>query len=380
MRVLAVILCAAGMCWGQGIEARVEGLLAKYPAVAKGSWGAYAVDLGTGAVVFAREADRTFVPASNNKLFASGYALSKLGPEHRFVTRVVAAKAVDGQGVVDGDLVLEGGGDPSLSGREWPYRRNGNWREAYAPLEEMAGQVWERGVRRIRGDVVGDDRAYVHEPFPPGWGMDDTLYDYGAPVSALVVHDNYVTVRLEAGQAGEVAHVRVIPEGGYFQIVNRTVSVAAGRSSVTERRSGDGRVIELEGRVAAGSPVAMGIALDDPARYAAHVFRRLLQARGIVVEGEARARHRYEAEAAGAGAEVGAEGVELARRSSPPMAEVVQMTNKLSQNLYAELLLREAARVEGKSGSRRAAIAGLGGWLRGLGVKGRSFRFLMVQG
>ena len=74
--------------------------------------------------------------------------MSKLGPERRFVTRVVAAKAVDGQGVVAGDLVLEGGGDPSLSGREWPYRRNGNWREAYAPLEEMAGQVWERGVRR----------------------------------------------------------------------------------------------------------------------------------------------------------------------------------------------------------------------------------------
>lgn len=376
MRVPVFLLWMVGLCWGQGIEARLAGLLSKYPAVAKGSWGAYAVDLGTGEVVFARDAEHTFVPASNNKLFASAYALTKLGPEYRFVTRVVTRKPLDGQGVVTGDVVLVGGGDPSLSGREWPYKRNGTWRDAYAPLEELAGQVWERGVRRIRGNVVGNDRAYVHEPFPPGWGMDDTLYDYGAPVSALVVHDNYVTARLEAGQPGEVAYARVTPEAGYFQIVNRTVSVSSGRSNVTERRSGDGRVIELEGTVAAGAPVAMGIALDDPARYAAHVFRRLLQARGIVVEGEARAAHRYEGEATAPEAE----GVELARRSSPPMTEVVQMTNKLSQNLYAELLLREVARVEEKGGARRAAIAGLGGWLRGLGASGDEFVFFDGSG
>ncbi|HZO52264.1 MAG TPA: D-alanyl-D-alanine carboxypeptidase/D-alanyl-D-alanine-endopeptidase [Bryobacteraceae bacterium] len=382
MRMLVAMLVGAGLCSAQSIEprpidTRIEELLKQYPAVARGAWGAYAVNLGSGEILYQRDSSHTFVPASNNKLYATALALSRLGPDHHLVTRVVTLRKPSPQGLLAGDLVLQGGGDPTLSGREWPYRKNGAWSDPLGPLDELATQVWESGVRRISGDIIGDDRAYFHEPFPPGWSEDDTLYDYGAPVSALVLHDNYLTIRVEAGQPGELAHLRSTPETGYFQVINRVVSTAKGPSRVGQRRSGDGRVIELWGTVSASSPVSLDVALDDPARYAAHAFRYLLTRRGIIVDGDACPRHRDSAEAPVNGDE---ENVELARRTSPPLAQIIQVTNKVSQNLYAELLLRELARVRGKAGARRAALDEMGGWLRSLGARSDDFAFFDGSG
>lgn len=372
MRSLAGLLCLAALCPAQGIDLRVEELLRQYPGVDRGAWGAYALNLATGEVLYQRDATHTFVPASNNKLFATALALTRLGPDHRFATRVTAAHKPNPQGVLEGDLVLQGGGDPSLSGREWPFRKNGVWTDPLGPLDELAAQVAASGIRRITGNIVGDDRAYLHEPFPPGWSADDTLYEYGAPVSAWVLHDNFLTIRVEAAQPGEIAHVRSIPETGYFQIVNRVTSTARGASRVAYRRAGDGRVIELWGTVSATSSPSLNVALDDPARYAAHAFRHLLTRRGIAVDGGALALRRDSAELPVSSPEAV---IELARRTSPPLAQIVQVTNKVSQNLYAELLLRELARAHGKSGSRRAALDEMSSWLRSLGGRNGDFSF-----
>jgi len=381
MRLLVAALLGAGLCGAQSLEQRVDELLKQFPAVARGAWGASAVNLATGEVLYERDSAHTFVPASNNKLFASALALTRLGPAHRFTTRVLASQRPGLNGVLAGDLVLEGGGDPSLSGREWPYRKSSPQSDPFGPLDALAAQVWDSGVRRVTGDIVGDDRAYLYEPIPPGWGADDTLYDYGAPVSALVLHDNYVSVRIEAAAPGELAHLRAIPETGYFQLISQVVSTAKGSSRAGERRGGDGRAIEFWGFVSAAAPLSLDVALDDPARYAAHVFRYVLTRRGIQVDGEPRAFHRYpgETEPVGAMPEAGP-ALELARRDSPPMAQVVQFTNKVSQNLYAELLLRELARVRGKTGSRRAALDELGAWLRSLGARNGDFAFFDGSG
>ncbi|MEP7366276.1 MAG: D-alanyl-D-alanine carboxypeptidase/D-alanyl-D-alanine-endopeptidase [Acidobacteriota bacterium] len=386
MRLLMAVLCGAVLCAAQTVETvpaaprpldlRVDQLLTQFPAVARGAWGAYALNLATGDVLYQRDSNHTFVPASNNKLYATSLALNRLGPDYRFITRVTASQLPNAQGLLAGDLILQGGGDPTLSGREYPYRKNAPVSDPLGPLDELAARIYESGIRRITGDIVGDDRAYLHEPFPPGWGEDDTLYDYGAPVSALVLHDNYLDLRLDAAQPGELAHLRSTPETGYFQVINRVLSTARGASHVSYRRTGDGRVIELSGTVSAASPVSLDVALDDPARYAAHAFRYLLTRRGITVDGVARPLHRTSLDATLPAVPASTtDTIELARRSSPPLAQIVQVTNKVSQNLYAELLLRELARVRGKAGSRRAALDELGTWLRSLGARNDDFAF-----
>jgi D-alanyl-D-alanine carboxypeptidase/D-alanyl-D-alanine-endopeptidase (penicillin-binding protein 4) len=363
-----LLLSAAALAQGQDFAARVESLLAGFPAVARGAWGVKAVNLTTGETVYERNASSTFVPASNMKLYTTAFALTRLGPEHRFVTRVYVSSAPDGRGTVNGDLILAGGGDPSLSGREIPYRKNGAWADALGPLDALAAELAAQGVRRITGDVIGDDRAYVWEPFPPGWAQDDTLYEYGAPVSALTLHDNFVTVTLTPSAPGQLAHVRVVPETGYFQILSRVTTNGRGAARIDEERGGDPRTLRLSGSVSRAS--SLFLAVDDPARYAAHALRELLMRRGITVDGRAVARHRFAGEGAGADAEPG---VKIAERASPPLSELVKVVNKVSQNLHAEILLREVARADGKAGSRREALDGLSSFLKGLGASSEDF-------
>ena len=186
---------------------RVERVIAGSTALARAHVGIRVVDL-KGKLVFERNARSWFVPASNTKLYSTALALTRLGPEYRMTTRVTAEAALGGDGVIHGDLRLVGGGDPSLSGRTYPYDKDKEWADAAPGIEEMADEIARSGVRRIDGALIGDDTAYVWEPFPDGWSIDDPLYEYGAPVSALTLQDN--SFRLEvrpAEAAGEAADV-----------------------------------------------------------------------------------------------------------------------------------------------------------------------------
>jgi D-alanyl-D-alanine carboxypeptidase/D-alanyl-D-alanine-endopeptidase (penicillin-binding protein 4) len=367
MRALLFLLAAA-LAHGQDFAARVESLLSQHPAVARGAWAIQAVNLVTGETIYERNASSTLVPASNMKLYSTALALTRLGPSYRFATRLYATSAPDDNGTVNGDLILAGGGDPSLSGREFPYRKNGAWSEALGPLDSLAAELAAQGVRRIKGDIVGDDRAYVWEPFPPGWAQDDTLYDYGAPVSALTLHDNFVTVTVSPSEPGQLTHARVVPETGYFQLRNDVLTGGRNGTRIDEERGADPRSLRLSGSIARTS--SLFVAMDDPARYAAHALRELLTRRGITVDGRAVARHRYPNEGTGPDA---APGVQIAERFSPPLSELVKVTNKVSQNLHAELLLREVARARGGVGSRRAAIEEMAAFLKTLGASNGDF-------
>src|SRR5581483_5475406 len=136
---------------------------------------------------------------SNAKLFTIALTLTRLGPDFKFETRVLANTGPDSAGVVRGGLRLIGGGDPNLSGRAIPFRSGAAAGNPLAPIEELADQIVKRGVRRVEGGIVGDDTWYVWEPYPEGWAADDTEYDYGAPVSALSVNDNAFTVTVRPG-------------------------------------------------------------------------------------------------------------------------------------------------------------------------------------
>jgi D-alanyl-D-alanine carboxypeptidase/D-alanyl-D-alanine-endopeptidase (penicillin-binding protein 4) len=291
------------------------------------------------------------------KLFTTALALRRLGPEFRFETKLIAE---DG-----GDLALVGSGDPSMSSRVYPYN------PAAAPLtplhaiEELADQAVANGLTRVAGDVVGDDRLYPWAPYPPNWSQDDILHESGAPVSALSVSDNFVTIAIAPGSAGELAKLSLTPALEYFAIDNRVITVAAkGAGQVRVARVPGTRQILLTGTIpASGAAVHEVIALDDPALYAATALYEALTRRGVFIAGHVVARHRDAADRYQA-----PEGTVLGTRTSPPAAELIQVTDKVSENLHAELLLREVGRSAAGSGTRESGLAALSGFLKEIGA------------
>ena len=159
--LLVLQICAAG----QTLAGRVDALLnANGPR--HGFWGIHAVNLATGATIIDRQADRALIPASTAKLFSAALALDRLGAGYRFVTAVTADRPPDAAGRLAGDLTLRGGGDPTLSARPLPFDGGRASPDPLQGLQDLADQVVARGVKRIEGDIVGDDTAYSWEPYP----------------------------------------------------------------------------------------------------------------------------------------------------------------------------------------------------------------------
>jgi D-alanyl-D-alanine carboxypeptidase/D-alanyl-D-alanine-endopeptidase (penicillin-binding protein 4) len=338
------------------VAARVEQIIAQTPALQRAHVGLRVVDL-QGKVYFERNARNWFVPASNTKLYSTALALTRLGPDYRMTTRVTAPVAPDAAGVIRGDIRLVGGGDPSLSGRAYPYDKEKEWTDTAPGIEDLADQLARRGVTRIEGAVIGDDTAYVHEPFPDGWSIDDPLYEYGAPVSALTLQDNSIRLEVRPAEvAGEAAEAYLSADVGQLVLVPQVTTVAAGeRGRIRLDRPANTNELRVYGTIAAGAkPYSAIIAIPEPALYAAQVLQEALVRRGIAVRDTPRARHRLGAEDPGPDfTEV------LAERQSRPLAELVQVVNKVSQNLHAELLLREAGRQGKPFGSIEAGLVEL---------------------
>jgi D-alanyl-D-alanine carboxypeptidase/D-alanyl-D-alanine-endopeptidase (penicillin-binding protein 4) len=315
--------------WSQPPAPHVSQIISQHRQV---HWGIHAVQLRTGRVLASHNSHQFFIPASNTKLFSTAHALIALGPNHHFQTRVLAARPLAESGVLTGDLVLAGGGDPSLSSRNYPYNRDEPFAaDRLAPLRALARQLYEQGLRHVTGAIAGDDSAYEFDPIPNGWAAGDGLFEYGAPVSALSYNDN--TLGIQLTQAG----VTLNPPVPYFQFVNEVTHDAAQPRRIRVERQPGSRTVTLRGNLPPEArPYENELAVDDPALYAATAFRVALQLEGIRVDGPAVARHHAAAEP---------ETVTLALRESPPLPLLLQVVNKESQNLHAELMRRAASQV-----------------------------------
>src|SRR3954452_4554020 len=272
---------------------RIDAILAA-PELQRNLWGVQAISLPDGKILYQHNADRLLQPASNTKLFTTAAALALIGPDYKFQTTVEAAASPDSKGRIAGDIVLVGRGDPNLSARVLPFKDKtelqGSTTQA---LEEMADQVVKAGVKQVDGDVVGDDTYYVWE-FPDGWTRDDLQWDYGAPVSALTVNDNSVFLDIAPGdKVGERAAIKLDPASDYFQVNNRVLTAAPGtKREIGIHRDPGSKRIELWGSIPLDSKTeGEEIAVEDPAEFAAQIFRTLLIKRGIAVMGMARGKH-----------------------------------------------------------------------------------------
>jgi D-alanyl-D-alanine carboxypeptidase/D-alanyl-D-alanine-endopeptidase (penicillin-binding protein 4) len=315
-------------------------------------------------ILFQYNDDFLFMPASNMKVLTTALALLRLGPDYRFTTKLLKEPS--------GDLVLAGSGDPSFSGRVYPYTKDSGSGPPLRALEALADRAVSSGLTRVEGDIVGDDRLYPYAPYPPSWTEDDKIRDYGAPVSALTLNDNNITIIVHPGaEAGDPAQISFSPAIEYYAVDNRVATVArGGEARIRISRVQNSRQLLLWGGIPVGH-AAFGetLAVDDPALFAAQALYDALARRGVTITGKAVARHRavnddYDP----------APGIELASRVSPPLVQLLQVTDKTSQNLHAELMLREVGRVSRFMGTREAGLEEMAAMFKEAGASANDAR------
>jgi serine-type D-Ala-D-Ala carboxypeptidase/endopeptidase (penicillin-binding protein 4) len=322
---------------------RVENLLGAAP-VDKGEWGLLVVDAGNGATLYEKNANDYFLPASNMKLLTTALALDTLGPEYRFRTTLETNGSLSPDGKLAGDLILVGRGDPNLSNRKFPYETKEEFDGAPEKvLAELADAIAAGGVKEITGDVVGDDSYFPRERYPDGWEIDDIVWEYGAAISAIVVNDNAVTLTLTpAEKAGGGVTAVAEPPTREFVVKNELTTIGAKeKPDLRLTREPGGDMVIVSGVMPAGSaPRKLVLAIQEPALHAANLLAQLLKDRGIKIDGTVRAVHEPDPGAATR--------TVLAEHASIPLKDSVKLVNKISQNLHTEVLLRTAARQQGR--------------------------------
>jgi D-alanyl-D-alanine carboxypeptidase/D-alanyl-D-alanine-endopeptidase (penicillin-binding protein 4) len=314
-------------------------------------WSVLVQSLDTGEVLYRLNPDTLVMPASNQKIVTTAVAASRLGWDFTFETRLETAATVDG-GVLRGDLIVTGAGDPTVNGRE---------KRIEAFFDEVAAALKAAGISRVEGRIVGDDNAWEDERFGEAWQLDDVAYGYSAPIGALQFNQNLVEVVVTPGASeGAPASVAVRPDGSGLRPVNRvTTAASGGRARIDIARFPGRQDLIVTGTIPLDAKESVeSAAVDNPTLFFAAALRLALEARGIAVTGEAVDIDDI------ADASAGSRRV-LARLQSPPLSEFGKTLMKISQNLYAETMMRALSLEPGPAtmeASRTMAEETLGRW------------------
>jgi D-alanyl-D-alanine carboxypeptidase/D-alanyl-D-alanine-endopeptidase (penicillin-binding protein 4) len=330
----------------------IEAVVARR-AFAHASWGIEVRGLKNGRLLYARDAEKNWKPASTLKLVTSAAALDALGPDLRLRTTVETAARLDAYGRLLGDVFLVGRGDPSLSGRFAEGRY-------LAAFEGLADALHAAGVRRIEGRLLGHEGAFGGDRRGADWGWEDLVWSYGAEVSALAFNDNTARLRLVPGERpGDPAMLDAEPRSDHYVVTSQALTAPPGGKTELMLEQPAPNQFRLSGVIAQNDPPWEGtVAISDPARYAARAFVDVLEARGLrVVGGIATS-----AAPLPAGVRV------LATHEGPPLSEILAVVNKESQNLHAEILLRLLGQKASGLGTAEAGHAAALEFLRRLKV------------
>lgn len=333
------------------VRSAVEAHLAQ-ERFAAATWGVAAASLETGAVLVEHNAGKLLKPASNAKLFSGALALDRLGPEFRFETTLLAEAAPGPDGVLEGDLIVYGRGDPTFSNRFF----DGEYGRSLPPLVEVMKRA---GIRRVRGRLIGDETYFAGPRQGAGWMWEDLQYYYGAEVSALSFQDNAVDLVVTPGAAeGDPCRIETRPATRFLEFINKTQTAPAGQPQWVEvHRPIGSRVVHVNGRVPLGAgPALEAVAVADPALWMMTQLREAMLLEGIVLEGGVGTRSWLDE----GGATDIAKLRELGVHTSRPLREILPKMMKPSQNQYAQLLLLQVGRRLEAGAGRRNTTESLG--------------------
>jgi len=307
------------------------------PATAQALWGVEVRSMTSGAVMFQLNPQKLMMPASNMKIVTLATAAETLGWDHRFTTTLESAAPVEA-GTLAGDLIVRGGGDPTINTRDG---------RAETVFDGWAAALKAAGIYRIDGRIIGDDNAFDEAGLGGGWAWDYLQYGYAAPVGALQFNEDEAALTIRPGaREGDPVFVE-LSTGSGLRLFNRAVTGAPKSPPTVEydRRS-DSATLDVSGTMAIdAAPITYDVAVVNPTVFFVQALKDALTTRGIEVAGEAidgddvlnlpaaTARH------------------ELARTPSPPLRDIATVLMKVSQNLYAETLLKAAGAAGGGLGT-----------------------------
>jgi len=304
------------------------------PEFRSANWGLLVVDPGRGETLYAHNADKLFMPASNQKLLTGSTALTQLGPDYRWTTTLFARGPVR-NGVLDGDLVVRGNGDPTVSAHMNPS-------DALAPLRAFGDSLRARGMTHVRGRVVAAPSPFTDSPLGFGWAWDDLDESYSAGIDALYFNEGFTQVVVYGGsRAGDPVRALTRPASTYPRLVvkARTVSRAVRGASASDSVAAQPAIIVgqdssragvlVSGSIAAGDSTVMEITFRDQSAAYVAALTEALRASGITIDG--------------ARTDSTARLDSLTSTRSPALREVFPYFEKPSQNQIGELLFKTLA-------------------------------------
>jgi D-alanyl-D-alanine carboxypeptidase/D-alanyl-D-alanine-endopeptidase (penicillin-binding protein 4) len=306
-------------------------------------WGVLVNDRNSGATLYEHQSDKMFAPASTTKLYSTAAALDEFEPDYRFRTPIYALGKID-NGRLDGNLVLVASGDLTMGGRtdaaghiaftnsdhiyaQFVSTAELTATDPLAGLNQLAKQVAAAGVRHISGDVLIDDRLFIHNE-STGSGPDK--------VTPIMINDNLIDFVIEPTKPGQAAHIRWQPQTAAVHVDAQVETVGEKESTaVTIETQSDNRLI-VRGRVSAGhKTLVRSEEVADPTSFARSLLIEALQRAGVQVdvsalsdqrEGSLPEDRKYEGKQ------------RLALLESPPFSENIKLILKVSHNLHASTL------------------------------------------
>jgi D-alanyl-D-alanine carboxypeptidase/D-alanyl-D-alanine-endopeptidase (penicillin-binding protein 4) len=316
-----------------GLQSKIRSTLAR-PELRRGTIGVKIVSLDTGTTVFEENAEKYLMPASNMKSYTIAAALERLSPDFRFVTSIFASAPPDADGAIRGDLTVYGRGDVSLS----TAFNNGDY---YKGLDALAQKIVQAGVKRIEGNLVGDESYFTGNAIPEGWEWDDLQWYYGAEISALPVNDNSVDLSVKPSSVNSPCAVQILPTNAVMKIVNRcTTSAGSVRRDIQVLKKLDQNTVEISGSMPSDDRGFQGsIAVSRPAQLFVELLRGLLIQKGVIITGQNKLLNAQD-KANFVAPNSSVSPVEITKLESPPFALIAAKTMKPSQNTYTETILR----------------------------------------
>jgi D-alanyl-D-alanine carboxypeptidase/D-alanyl-D-alanine-endopeptidase (penicillin-binding protein 4) len=300
-------------------------------------------DLSTGEWIYQHDADKAFVPASNLKLYVTAAALDAFGPSYRFKTEIHTTGHITPKGVLQGNVILKGYGDPSLSEKD---------------MRQIVTELKGKGITAVHGKLIIDESFFDNNRLGTGWMWDDEPYGYSAQISALAVHKNMITATLTPDKAiGQAPSLTLEPSNHYVTVKNNVTIVAGNDDNIQIERPRSTNTVILSGTLGKdAAPYQDDVTMEEPALFAGEIFKQTLTAEGISISDTAIEKTQVTSS------------VPIVTHYSQPLEAIITELNKESDNFYAEMLLKTLGATVKNKGSFDAGAGVIADFMTRAGV------------